>query len=119
MQVFRLSRSHLYRAFASDGGVAKVIRDKRLDRAYRILVDRGDKPVSLKEIAYRCGFHDGTQFTHAFKARFNMTPRDAREIGAPQWLSDPISFSYPEHISETTSGGVIRLPNSRSGKFSL
>lgn len=119
MQVFRLSRSHLYRAFASEGGVAKVIRDKRLDQAYRILVDRSDKPVSLKEIAYRCGFHDGAQFTHAFKARFNTSPRDAREIGAPQWLSDPVSFSYPEHISEAASGHIVRLPASRPGKFSL
>lgn len=31
---FNVSRSHLYRAFASDGGVATVLRDRRLDMAF-------------------------------------------------------------------------------------
>ncbi len=39
-QHFRMSRSHLYRAFEPDEGVAKVIRDKRSDLAYRIIIDK-------------------------------------------------------------------------------
>ncbi len=78
-QHFRMSRSHLYRAFEPDEGVAKVIRDKRSDLAYRIIIDKKGKTISLKEIAYRCGFHDSTQMTKAFKARFGLTPKEARE----------------------------------------
>lgn len=83
IQNFRISRSQLYRIFDNDGGVAKVIRDKRLDRAYYILVSHNGKPLSFKEIAYRCGFQDGTQFTKAFKARFCMSPKDVKASSAP------------------------------------
>src|SRR5690606_35249941 len=106
---FRVSRSHLYRAFVMDGGVATVIRDKRLDCAYRILISQSGKPVSFKEIAYRCGFHNGTQFTKAFKVRFGMSPKDARIMGAPLLSSDPDAFSYPIHLTkEAAKVGIIK-----------
>ncbi|MEC6999720.1 AraC family transcriptional regulator [Brucella abortus] len=47
------------------------------------MIDRKGKPTSLKEIAYCCGFNDRTQFTKAFKARFELSPKEAHEIGAP------------------------------------
>ncbi|ABY37662.1 helix-turn-helix domain-containing protein [Brucella suis] len=100
MQHFHLSRSHLYRAFEPDGGVAKVIRDKRLDLAYRILIDRKGKPTSLKEIAYCCGFNDRTQFTKAFKARFELSPKEAREIGAPLPQAPSGALILHSHLSE-------------------
>ncbi|WP_273792603.1 helix-turn-helix domain-containing protein [Brucella anthropi] len=110
IQNFRVSRSHLYRAFETDGGVAKVIRDKRLDNAYRILVSQRGKPVSFKEIAYRCGFHDGTQFTKAFKARFGISPKDARLIGAPLLATPPAAFSYPIHLAEEAAkAGILKF----------
>ncbi|AHZ80866.1 AraC family transcriptional regulator [Brucella canis] len=100
MQHFHLSRSHLYRAFEPDGGVAKVIRDKRLDLAYRILIDRKGKPTSLKEIAYCCGFNDRTQFTKAFKARFELSPKEARETGAPLPQAPSGALILHSHLSE-------------------
>ncbi len=109
LQHFRVSRSHLYRAFEPDGGVAKVIRDKRLDLAYRVLIDRKGKPISLKEIAYRCGFHDGTQFTKAFKVRFGLSPKDAREMGAPLPNPDHDRLVLHSHLSvQATKIGIIR-----------
>ncbi|ERI12784.1 hypothetical protein O206_12425 [Ochrobactrum sp. EGD-AQ16] len=105
----RISRSSLYRTFEMEGGIAKIIRDKRLDRAYRILVDEHGRHVSLKEIAYRCGFHDGTQFTKAFKARFGMSPRDARDCEAD--LLTPVldKFDYTIHLSEEVAKlGIIK-----------
>lgn len=105
----RISRSRLYRAFHMDGGVARIIRDKRLDRAYRILVDERDRHVSLKEIAYRCGFNDGTQFTKAFKSRFGMSPKDARESDAALLTSDPANFDSP-HLSEEAAKRGIDKP---------
>lgn len=63
VQNLRVSRSRLYRTFDTEGGIATIIREKRLDNAYRILVGERSRHVSFKEIAYRCGFHDGAQFT--------------------------------------------------------
>src|SRR5690606_19490731 len=54
MRHFRVSRSHLYRAFEPDGGVAKIIREKRLDQAYQLLTNPTEKR-SVKDVARRCG----------------------------------------------------------------
>ncbi len=98
MQYFRISRSHLYRMFETDGGVARVVRDKRLDLAYRMLINRTGKPLSLKEISYHCGFHDGTQFGKLFKARFGMTPREAREMAIPLPPETGV-LTFQDHLS--------------------
>ncbi len=108
-QHFRMSRSHLYSAFEPDEGVAKVIRDKRLDLAYRIVIDQKDKTISLKEVAYRCGFHDSTQLTKAFKARFGLTPKEAREAQDPTPLQgDGSTLVLHEHLSiQAKKAGII------------
>lgn len=108
-QHFRMSRSHLYRAFEPDEGVAKVIRDKRLDLAYRIVVDQKGKAISLKEVAYRCGFHDGTQLTKAFKVRFGLTPKEARATQDPAPLQGSGgTMIIHEHLSlQAKKAGII------------
>lgn len=99
MQHFRVSRSHLYRTFEIDGGVARIIRDKRLDLAYRWLIDRSRRPLSLKEIAYRCGFRDGPQFSKLFKARFGMSAKEARAMAIPlPERTDLVDFQ--RHLSD-------------------
>lgn len=91
-QHFHVSRSHLYRAFEPDGGVAKVIRDKRLDLAYRLLIESQGKQLSFKEIAYRCGFQNTSQFTKAFKTRYSMPPKEARQNNALISANNDISI---------------------------
>ncbi|MFV0801066.1 helix-turn-helix domain-containing protein [Brucella anthropi] len=109
VQNLRISRSGLYRAFDMDGGIAKIIRDKRLDHAYRILIDERGRHVSFKEIAYRCGFHDGTQFTKAFKVRYGISPREARETDARLLSSDTTNFDYTTHLSEEAAKrGIVK-----------
>jgi len=106
----RVSRSSLYRTFEMEGGIAKIIRDKRLDRAYRILVEERGRHVSLKEIAYRCGFHDATQFTKAFKTRFSMSPKEARECETDLLKPVLAKFDYTVHLSEEAAKlGIIKL----------
>src|SRR5690625_4184332 len=68
MQHFRLSHSHLYRAFEGDLGVARIIRNKRLDLAYRTILLNKHKPLSIKELAFKCGFSPRSQFSVFFKS---------------------------------------------------
>lgn len=75
---FKVSRAHLYRAFANDGGVAKVLRDIRLDAAYRELTGTARTSRSITEIAHSLGFSSGNQLLRSFRARFGMTPSEAR-----------------------------------------
>jgi len=75
---FKVSRAHLYRAFASDGGVAKVLRNIRLDAAYRELTQPARSSRSITEIAYSLGFSSGNQLLRTFRSRFGVTPSEAR-----------------------------------------
>ncbi len=111
VQNLRVSRSRLYRTFDTEGGVATIIREKRLDHAYRILVGERERSrhVTFKEIAYRCGFHDGAQFTRAFKIRFGISPKEARETKAPLLSSDMGNFDYTIHLAEEAAKlGVVK-----------
>ncbi|MCK9513641.1 MAG: helix-turn-helix domain-containing protein [Pigmentiphaga sp.] len=80
LQHFRLSHSHLYRAFEPDKGVACLIRNKRLDLAYRMILDRRNPPKPLKELAYRCGFSSRAQFSRFFQERFGIAPKELRGL---------------------------------------
>jgi AraC-like DNA-binding protein len=76
--------------------------------AYRILIEQKGKPVSLKEIAYRCGFNDSTQLTKAFKGRFGITPKEAREAKAPLPLqSEGGTLVIHEHLSSQAKKVVV------------
>lgn len=86
MARFRVSRAHLYRMFAADGGVAGVIRDRRLDAAYRMLARPGTH--SITELAYRFGFSGSGQFMKAFKSRFAVTPSEVRGEQRASILAD-------------------------------
>lgn len=76
---FNISRSHLYRIFKESGGVAKLIRRKRLEHACRIIQGRKHRRIFLKEIAYLCGFRNGTQFSKAFKDHYGYNVKELQQ----------------------------------------
>jgi len=80
MKQFQISRAHLYRVFASEGGVATVIRDRRLNIAYRRLAVQSPHPPSITEVAYELGFASSAQFSRAFRTRFGVPPRAIRFV---------------------------------------
>jgi AraC-like DNA-binding protein len=80
MARFRVSRTHLYRTFEADGGVATLIREKRLDLAYQHLAAlsaKGDGE-SIKTLCFRYGFSSPENFNRVFKDRFGMTPKSLK-----------------------------------------
>lgn len=77
MKNFRVSRAHLYRAFDEDNGVITVIRNKRLDIAYRELLNPINKK-SVTQIAHECGFKSSNQFYRVFRQRFGFAPNEIR-----------------------------------------
>ncbi|WP_322994198.1 AraC family transcriptional regulator [Castellaniella sp.] len=79
MARFRLSRSHLYRAFEADGGIARFIRERRLDLAYKLLFEKGARELSIKEVIYRCGLSENVQFSKFFKDRFGLPPHEIKD----------------------------------------
>lgn len=75
---FNVSRAHLYRAFAEDGGVSSIILDRRLDAAFVELTRTDVIARSVTEIAFALGFTNGAHFSRRFRARFGLTPSEVR-----------------------------------------
>ncbi|WP_285537209.1 helix-turn-helix domain-containing protein [Brucella sp. NBRC 12950] len=96
---FKVSRSHLYRSFESDGGVAKLIRERRLDLAYREIINAGPKPATLKEVAYRSGFLDAARFAKAFSSRFGSPPKAIIKNNTPVNFSEAKIHTLHDHLS--------------------
>lgn len=94
MRFFRVSRTHLYRAFELEGGVAKAIRDRRLDMAYRFLINRKKNGLSVDEVKRLCGFSERAQFSKAFQERFGILPRDLNSdvMDLTTWTDEPVLF---------------------------
>lgn len=74
----RVSRSHLYRAFEPQGGVASHIQARRLSSIRAALLDPTDRR-RISKLAYEHGFASAAHFSRAFRRHFGLTPSDARE----------------------------------------
>lgn len=76
---FGLSRSQLFRQFASAGGVETYIRRRRLRRTIVDLADPALADRNIGEIAYAAGFADEAHFSRLFRAAYGTTPRAFRK----------------------------------------
>lgn len=74
-----LSAQELSSSFAGQTGVTftEYLRDFRLDQGARLLLTRED---SVKEVWSAVGYNDGSNFSHQFRHRFGMSPRDYRAL---------------------------------------
>lgn len=102
---FRVSRSHLYRMFEEDDGIASLIREKRLDLAYRLLSNQKPGRLSIKAVVHRCGFAQSTNFSKMFKERFGVLPADARE----QRILLPKQNATPQELHTSLLSSVVKL----------
>ena len=74
-----ISRSVLYRLFAETGGVARYIKNRRLQAARAALsTAAGTKRIS--EIAYSVGFTDLPTFSRSFRQAYGVSPSDIAGI---------------------------------------
>ncbi|MFY0476359.1 AraC-like ligand-binding domain-containing protein [Achromobacter marplatensis] len=97
MQRFRVSRAHLYRVFAELGGIAHIIKCKRLDAAYARIVDPRHAWHPVGQVAAHFGFRDMARFRKAFIARFGVAPDEASEkcrLTAPSTGGDNVLSSH-------------------------
>lgn len=71
-----VSRSSLFRAFETMGGVLTYVRHRRLDRVYGTLRARGGAASVLEEVAGNHGFQSVRQMKTAFRSRFGFSLAD-------------------------------------------
>ncbi len=86
---FNLTRSSLYRIFPkSEGGIMNYIRERRLKHAYRRLAFPGKYRPTISQVAFESGFESESSFTRAFKAHFDVLPKEV--------MKGPTSFEWSE-----------------------
>lgn len=86
---FGVSRATLYRHFEKDGGIARTIRNRRLDRCFfelsRVQPGRG----RVAAVARRWHFTDPKHFNRLFHERFGMAPSECLSAIAPSGSGAP------------------------------
>ena len=79
-----LSPRHLSRVFAGrDTAVAQHVQELRLERAGALLVSKEGRHLTAAEVGRRCGFTSASHFSRVFRARFGLTPTEARRASDP------------------------------------
>ncbi|HKQ84290.1 MAG TPA: helix-turn-helix domain-containing protein [Steroidobacteraceae bacterium] len=97
----RVSVRYLHLAFASCATtVAAYIRERRLQGCRAALLAPTLQQRSIIEVAGDWGFEDPSYFSHTYKARFGVTPRQDRKIklGNPDGLPAPLDAVELEHL---------------------
>lgn len=90
-----LSRASVYRIFQEDGGIAAYIRNKRLRLAARQLMEHPQQDIL--PLAFNMGFNDASSFSRAFRAAFDITPRDLRKTALERPLYPSARTRFPTH----------------------
>ncbi|TMR97704.1 helix-turn-helix domain-containing protein [Nonomuraea basaltis] len=77
--VMGISVRHLARIFESTGrSPARYIMERRLVRAHQELTGPGAWQTTIADVAHRWGFSSQAHFARLFRARFSLTPSEAR-----------------------------------------
>ncbi|HEV2503912.1 MAG TPA: helix-turn-helix domain-containing protein [Mesorhizobium sp.] len=72
------SRRYLHRAFeGEDITLERFVWDRRLERSREALM--AGNGASISEIAFACGFNSSAHFSRAFKAKYEVSPRELRD----------------------------------------
>jgi AraC-like DNA-binding protein len=91
-----ISRSYLDRLFEDEPrSVAETIRDARLEGSRRDLADPRLAGCTVLDIALSWGFTSAAHFSRAFRARYGMSPRDARGPSVKQECADGQAHAGP------------------------
>jgi len=77
------SRATIFRDFAPFGGLARFLRERRLDRAYRALSMSNPQRGVVGIVAESLGFQSTAELSRAFQHRYGVAPTDV--VG--QWCN--------------------------------
>ena len=79
----RVTPRYVQRLFETDGTTfSEFVRQQRLEKARRLLINPAHAKTSIGTIALDAGFVDQSHFNHAFRRAYGMTPSDARRTAA-------------------------------------
>jgi AraC-like DNA-binding protein len=84
-----VSLRYLYKLFEGEQkGVAGLIKERRLERCRRDLLDPSLRHLPVSAIAARWGMPNAAHFSHAFRAAYGMAPVEYRRLVAGTRLDE-------------------------------
>jgi AraC-like DNA-binding protein len=83
-RTFRLSRSAIYRLFESEGGLAAYIQQRRLIRAFTLLIRPQTRHLRVIDIAVDSHFASDATFVRAFHRHFGLPPGELRALAVEE-----------------------------------
>ncbi len=103
----RISRTRLYTLFEAEGGVARYIWGRRLERAAAELAGAAGTERTVGEIAFAWGFTSFAHFSRAFRRTFGVSPSEMRAAGvaspAGVVANGPVDGGYEDWIRRAVS----------------
>jgi acetamidase/formamidase/AraC-like DNA-binding protein len=89
------------------------VRQRRLERCRADLGNRQYGHLSISDICFRWGFNDPAHFSHAFRDRYQMSPRQYRHQAnevSQQTLRKRVQRGWPSGYFETAQDGTDTPP---------
>jgi AraC-like DNA-binding protein len=77
---FGTSRASLYRLFETEGGLCHYIQQRRLLRAFSLLLSVEHAPRRILDLALDFRFASDATFNRAFRLRFGLPPGEVRNL---------------------------------------
>jgi AraC-like DNA-binding protein len=111
-----ISTRYLHKLFESEGQtVSEYVRDRRLDRVHKALLDPGRTNLTITTIATHAGFGDISGFNRSFRSRYGVTPRELRQGMAPTQARKPSARPVPTWSSGLSPRWHVEFdPSSKS-----
>ena len=91
---FGLSRAGLYRFFAPQSPIS-YIQQRRLHRAYAILISPAFRAWRILDVALECQFASDATFIRAFRRQFGLSPGEVRKLAEQKILGAPPGSGPP------------------------
>ena len=82
------SRTSLYREFSEEGGLARYIARRRLERALADLAGGPPQRGQISKAAFNVGYVDPFHFSKSFKSHFGFPPSDVLALSASTFVSE-------------------------------
>lgn len=84
---FQVSARSVRDVFAANGTTpGRYMLARRLERARTLLLNPAQHQRAIGEIAYAAGFADQAHFSRSFRAAFEQSPSEARDIARERHL---------------------------------
>jgi AraC-like DNA-binding protein len=80
---FNVSRSEVFRLLELEGGVAKAVARRRINRAAQSLIDSRPERGTVARIAEAAGYREQSHFSRAFRQHLGFSPSEIIGAAAP------------------------------------